>query len=226
MDAQKIADRLKTLGVAGVIRVIDSYDASRPDPNAPIPAPAHPPAAPKPAAPAAPAAGAAPAGGAAPVAAATPAPAPAPKPVEHKAPEKPKSFGDEHLWVEAKHIVPICKALRDDAQLRFEMLISISGCDYDKAAPNFSVVYHLISMTNKMRLTVRADIPKAKPEIDTVELIWPAANWHERETYDFYGIVFTGHSDLRRILLADDWAGWPMRKDYVYPTEYHGISCV
>lgn len=128
--------------------------------------------------------------------------------------------------MDAKQLVGICRVLRDDAQLQFNILVSISGCDYAKEAANFGIVYHLISTVHKHRFTIRVDVPKANAEVDTVDTIWPAANWHERETAEFYGINFKGSSDLRKLLLADDWVGYPMRKDYVYPTEYHGISCV
>ena len=145
---------------------------------------------------------------------------------EKKEGEKRGPFGDPHLHVDPGQILPLCRLLRDDPHLQFDLLISISGCDYSKQCGSFGLIYHILSTVHKHRFTVRADVPKSTPEIDTVESIWSAANWPERETYDFYGIVFRGHSDLRRILLGDDWVGWPMRKDYVFPTEYHGISCV
>ncbi len=183
MEFNQIVERLKAVRAPGVLRELNPFEATLPDPNSP-------------------------------------------PEKKHEEKDAKGPFGDMHLYVDAKDIVGLCKVLRDDPQLRFDWLVSIAGCDYAKEAKSFGIVYHLLSTVHKHRFTVRTDVPKEKPEIDTIELIWPAANWHERETYDFYGIIFKGHSDLRRILLGDDWVGWPMRKDYVYPTEYHGISCV
>jgi NADH-quinone oxidoreductase subunit C len=130
--------------------------------------------------------------------------------------------------------------LRDDSRLRFDLLNCISGVDYletdaKKVAkagfePHLEVVYHISSFAHKHRFVVKLILPRWKdnvegqlPEVPTVSHIWAAADWHERETYDMYGILFTGHPDLRRILLAEDWEGYPLRKDYEYPLEYHGI---
>jgi NADH-quinone oxidoreductase subunit C len=128
--------------------------------------------------------------------------------------------------VPAAKILDVCRVLRDDPELRFEILMCISGVDYSKDDERVAVLYHVLSVSRNMRAQIRAWIPKKDCVLDTVESIWPAANWHERETYDLMGVVFRNHSDLRRILCPEDWVGFPLRKDYEFPKEYHGISCV
>ena len=142
---------------------------------------------------------------------------------------------------EPDHLVEICRWLRDEPDLRFDLLNCISGVDYletdpKKAAkagfdPHVEVVYHLSSTVHRHRFVVKlamprwADADSGLPEVPTVSGVWATADWHERETYDMFGITFTGHPDLRRILLAEDWEGYPLRKDYEYPLEYHDIRC-
>ncbi len=111
--------------------------------------------------------------------------------------------------------------LRDNEDLSFDSLICLSGVDYKD---HFTLVYHLFSMSKRHKLVIKTDIDRNKPEIKTVERVWKGANWFEREVYDMFGIIFVGHSDLRRILLPEDWVGYPLRKDYEYPEEYHGIT--
>lgn len=134
----------------------------------------------------------------------------------------------------------ICFFLRDEPELQFDMLHCISGVDYfepdaKKAAaaqwqPHVEVLYHLSSLACRHRLVLKACLPRWKdgvegqlPEIPTVNCVWRTADWHEREVFDLMGIRFTGHPDLRRILLSEDWVGHPLRKDYQPPLEYHGI---
>jgi NADH-quinone oxidoreductase subunit C len=147
---------------------------------------------------------------------------------------------DPFVVVEAANLPEVCLFLRDDPRLQFDLLNCITGTDYfepDKAKapkfgfdPHLEVVYHLSSFVKKHRFVVKVILPRWKedvegklPEVPSVVAIWPAADWHERETYDLCGVRFTGHPDLRRILLADDWEGHPLRKDYIFPLEYHGI---
>lgn len=111
--------------------------------------------------------------------------------------------------------------LRDDPDLRFDFLQLITGIDYPV---NFTVVYHLYSYAMRHAIAVKAELPRDNPTIRSVAELWPAADWHERETFDLMGIIFEGHPNLRRILLPEDWEGHPLRKDYVQPEEYHGIS--
>src|SRR6267378_3661108 len=147
---------------------------------------------------------------------------------------------DPFVVVDAKDLPEVCTYLRDESSLRFELLNCISGVDYleldpKKVAkagfePHTEVVYHLQSFTHKHRFVLKLMLPRWKddkpgelPEIPSIVSIWPTADWHEREVYDLSGIWFTGHPDLRRILLSEDWVGHPLRKDYKFPLEYHGI---
>lgn len=147
---------------------------------------------------------------------------------------------DPYVVVAPEDLVDVCRFLRDDPDLRFEILNCISGVDYcepdpkkaPKAGfePHMEVVYHLSSFAHRHRFVLKLMLPRWKddvegrlPEVPSVTSIWPAAEWHEREVYDLSGIWFTGHPDLRRILLAEDWVGHPLRKDYEFPLEYHGI---
>lgn len=113
------------------------------------------------------------------------------------------------------------RELRAHPDLEFDFLGSISGVDLKDT---IAVVYHLFSFTQKQSVTVKVFLDRGNPEVDTVTDIWPAANWHEREAFDLVGVRFKGHPDLRRILLAEDWKGHPLLKDYTFPDEYHGIS--
>jgi NADH-quinone oxidoreductase subunit C len=129
--------------------------------------------------------------------------------------------GDPYAVIPAAAIVDVCKYLRDDPELRFELCSSISGTD---DTVDFWVVYHLYSVAKNHRavLKVKAE-PRDNPSVPSVVGVWKAADWHEREAFDMYGIVFEGHPDLRRILLPEDWPGYPLRKDYEFPDEYQGI---
>src|SRR5262245_3002513 len=147
---------------------------------------------------------------------------------------------DPFVVVEPADLVEACRFLRDDPRLRFDLLNCVSGVDYlepdpkkaPKAGfdPHLEVVYHLSSMKHKHRFVVKLLLPRWKgdkpgglPEVPSVTSLWRTADWHERETYDLCGVWFTGHPDLKRILLAEDWEGHPLRKDYEFPLEYHGI---
>jgi NADH-quinone oxidoreductase subunit C len=147
---------------------------------------------------------------------------------------------DPFIVVAPAELVEVCEFLRHDPNLSFDVLCNISGVDYlepdpkkaPKAGfePHFEVVYHLQSFTHKHRFTVKVSLPRWKgdkagelPEVPTVTGIWRVADWHEREVYDLCGVMFAGHPDLRRILLSEDWEGHPLRKDYEFPLEYHGI---
>ncbi len=150
---------------------------------------------------------------------------------------------DASVTLDPTRLVDVCTFLRDDSRLRFDFLNNISGVDYlepdaKKAAKagyetHLEVVYHLSSTAHPgRRFAFKIVLPRwannqpgELPEIPTVSGVWPTADWHEREVYDLVGIRFAGHPDLRRILLADDWVGHPLRKDYEFPLEYHGIRC-
>ncbi|HYS26297.1 MAG TPA: NADH-quinone oxidoreductase subunit C [Vicinamibacterales bacterium] len=120
------------------------------------------------------------------------------------------------VYVPAASLVETCRALHDTPSLRFNVLLEVTAADYLPREPRFEVVYHLLSIPNRQRLRMKVRV--GSNEIDgvvpTVQSIWPAAGWPEREVWDMFGIVFAGHGDLRRLLMPDDWDGHPARKDY------------
>ncbi len=147
---------------------------------------------------------------------------------------------DPFIVVDPSDLVEVVRHLRDEPTLAFDLLHNISGVDYlepdpKKAAkagfePHLEVVYHLQSFQHRHRLVVKVLLPRWKndqkgqlPEVPTLTSLYGSANWHEREVYDLVGVIFVGHPDLTRILLAEDWEGHPLRKDYEFPLEYHGI---
>ena len=118
-------------------------------------------------------------------------------------------------------VAAFCKA---DPDLALDNLTCLSAVDYPKAdPPRIEVVYHLWSYRHLHRFVLKVHLPREDPRVPTVEGVWGVANWHEREAYDLLGVVFEGHSDLRRILLPDDWTGHPLRKDWVDPEFYNGM---
>lgn len=112
--------------------------------------------------------------------------------------------------------------LRDTPELQFDYLMCLSGVDNNDGT--LSTVYHLYSMIHKHRLVLKAIVNKDNPQTQSVESVWKAANWHERESYDLLGIIYTEHPDLRRILCPYDWEGYPLRKDYKLPEFYNGMK--
>jgi NADH-quinone oxidoreductase subunit C len=131
---------------------------------------------------------------------------------------------DKHprVHVDAADWLAVAQFLRTDPRLQLDWLQCHSGVDY-VADGKMCVVHDLWSYDLRHGLAVKVYCPRADPHVPSVVRFWPAADWHEREAYDMFGIVFDGHPDLRRILCADDWEGFPLRKDYVFPREYHGI---
>lgn len=128
----------------------------------------------------------------------------------------PRIHLDAADWREAAEF------LRRDPELQFDWLRCLSGVDY-AADDSLCCVYDLWSFDRRHAFGVKVYCRRAEPRVPSVADLWPAADWQEREAYDLFGIVFDGHPDLRRILCADDWEGHPLRKDYVFPREYHGI---
>jgi NADH-quinone oxidoreductase subunit C len=125
-----------------------------------------------------------------------------------------KTFRDEiSVTVQKKDIFEICKFLYSDPDLQYQMLIDLCGVDFFPEQPRFEVVYLLYSMKNKERLRLKAKVGDSE-SVSSVEAIWKAADWLEREVYDLFGIPFDNHPDLRRILLWDGYEGHPLRKDY------------
>jgi NADH-quinone oxidoreductase subunit C len=131
---------------------------------------------------------------------------------------------DKHprIHVDAGDWRAVAEFLLREPQLKLDWLQNLSGVDY-AADDKMCVVYDLWSFDLRHSFAVKVYCPRDNPHIPSVADLWRAADWHEREAYDMYGIVFDGHPDLRRILCADDWEGFPLRKDYVFPREYHGI---
>ncbi len=126
------------------------------------------------------------------------------------------------LVVERDQLVPVCTFLRDDPNFSFNFLAVLTAVDHWPKEPRFTVVYQLYSVVKNVFLGLRVRLPGDDPRISTIEAIYPNANWHEREIYDMFGIFFEGHSDLRRILMAQDWEGHPLRKDY--PLGYEEVQ--
>ena len=117
------------------------------------------------------------------------------------------------IYVPGDALVPTCRALAEHPALRFNVIIEITAADYFPRQPRYEVVYHLMSTANRARLRLKVRVP-AGGTLPTVQQVWPGAGWPEREVWDMFGIVFTGHPDLRRLLMPEDWEGHPMRKDY------------
>ena len=130
---------------------------------------------------------------------------------------------DPFIVIQPDALVETCQFLHDDADLAFDCLSNMSGVDYFKE-DKIQVVQHLYSYAYRHQIVIKIDVPRADPSMPSVENVWKAANWLEREIYDLLGVVFSGHSDLRRLLMPEDWIGHPLRKDFVEPEEYHGIS--
>lgn len=126
-------------------------------------------------------------------------------------------FGIESLQVAPEGLLELCARIREAG---FTMCLDVGGVDYLPREPRFEVVYHFLALRgdgrleHPRRLQVRVPVPEERPEVSSIAHLWPSANWAEREVYDLFGIRFTGHPDLRRILMPDDWEGHPLRKDY------------
>ncbi|GIG36052.1 NADH-quinone oxidoreductase subunit C [Cellulomonas pakistanensis] len=136
--------------------------------------------------------------------------------------------GELTLNVAREHLVEVARHLRDDQDLRFELSLGVSGVHYPHdAGRELHAVYHLVSVTHGRRLRLEVAAPEGDPTIPSTVGVYPANDWHERETWDFFGLVFTGRTDLARIEMPDDWPGHPQRKDYPLggiPVEYKGAT--
>lgn len=108
----------------------------------------------------------------------------------------------------------LAEFLKNDPELDFNFLMDVTAVDYWKRKPRFELVYHFLSLRHRNRLRVKTPVGEPDPEASTLSDLWVAANWYEREVYDMYGIRFTGHPDLRRILMYPEFEGHPLRKDY------------
>jgi len=134
--------------------------------------------------------------------------------------------GEITFHVRREDLVVVAQMLRDDPRLRFELCSGVSGVNYpDDTGRELHAVYHLLSMTHNRRIRLEVSAPDADPHIPSIVGVYPTNDWHERETFDMFGIVFDGHPALTRILMPDDWPGHPQRKDYPLggiPVEYKG----
>jgi NADH-quinone oxidoreductase subunit C len=131
------------------------------------------------------------------------------------------------LHIKAERIAEVAQIMRDDESLRFELCSSVSGVDYlNSDTRRLHVVYQLTSMTYRRRVRLEVAVAVGTP-VPSVTSVYPTADWQERETYDMFGVVFTGHPNLTRVLMPDDWEGHPQRKDYPLggvPVEYKGAE--
>ncbi|HWM59467.1 MAG TPA: NADH-quinone oxidoreductase subunit C [Pseudonocardia sp.] len=136
--------------------------------------------------------------------------------------------GEITFYVQRERILELCRTLRDDPGLRFELCSSVSGVDYGAdVEQRLHVVYHLLSMTYRRRIRLEVALDIDDPRLPSVVEVYPTADWHERETWDMFGVIFDGHPALTRILMPDDWDGHPQRKDYPLggiPVEYKGAE--
>lgn len=136
--------------------------------------------------------------------------------------------GEITYYVHREHLVALCRTLRDDPALRFELCSSVSGVDYGTGvAQRLHAVYHLTSMTYRRRIRLEVALDVDDAHLPSVVAVYPTADWHEREAWDMFGIIFDGHPALTRILMPDDWDGHPQRKDYPLggiPVEYKGAE--
>jgi NADH-quinone oxidoreductase subunit C len=125
-----------------------------------------------------------------------------------------EAHGELTMLVSREQIVDICRFLKDDPALRYDLLMDVAGVDYLGREPRFEVVYHLYSIAHNRRLRLKVRLFESDLVVPSVTSVWSTANWHERETFDMLGIRFSGHPDLRRIYMPDDYPGHPLRKDF------------
>ncbi|MBM4174607.1 MAG: NADH-quinone oxidoreductase subunit C [Ignavibacteria bacterium] len=151
--------------------------------------------------------------------------------------ELKENISEQILIVPASILKEACYFLKDDERLSFDSLMNLSGVDladgekktfedgsFEYVGGNLASVYHLHSINRDHKLTLKVIVPKDNPRIPTVEKIWRTADYHEREAFDLFGIVYEGHHNLIRILLPYDWEGYPLRKDYKVPEFYQGMK--
>lgn len=128
------------------------------------------------------------------------------------------------ILIPASDLVTVCTELHRNPQTYFDMLSCVTGIDNGVQANTMEVVYNLYSIPFNTSLMLKVVLPRENPVVDSVTSIWRTADWHEREIFDLLGIRFTGHPDLRRILLPADWEGFPLRKDYQHQEYYRNIK--
>lgn len=151
--------------------------------------------------------------------------------------ELKENIGGDIIQVPAEILEELAFFLRDDERLSFDSLMNLSGLDladgekkkledgsFEIIGGHLAAVYHVYSFKHNHKLTLKVLVPRENPVIPTVERVWRAADWFEREAYDLLGIIFEGHHNLKRILLPDDWEGHPLRKDYKVQEFYQGMK--
>ena len=129
------------------------------------------------------------------------------------------AFGDLTVRAEAKDVVRVATFLRDDPRCQFWCIIDITAVDWPSRENRFDVVYHFLSPKQNLRVRIKIETDEVTP-VPSITGAFPGADWFEREIYDLYGVLFTGHPDLRRILMWDEFEDHPMRKDYVQPDDF------
>jgi len=122
--------------------------------------------------------------------------------------------GELTIKIDKKHIVEISKFLKSDPELEFKLCSDVTAVDWATRKNRFTVVYNIFSLKHSFRLRLKVDVDESDCSIDTVSTIWQAANWHERETFDMYGIKFNNHPDLRRMYMPEEFEYYPLRKDF------------
>jgi NADH-quinone oxidoreductase subunit C len=125
-------------------------------------------------------------------------------------------FDREEMTIDVNrdHIREACALLKEDSGCPFNYLSDVTCVDWYPSEPRFEVIYHLLSIPNKERVRLKVRLNSASPTVESITSIWPGANYFEREVFDLFGVRFTGHPYLRRILMPEDWEGHPLRKDY------------
>jgi NADH-quinone oxidoreductase subunit C len=118
------------------------------------------------------------------------------------------------VWIDKSLIREACAILRDSTDCPFDYLCDVTAVDWFPSQPRFEVVYHLLSLAKKERVRLKARLDNESPVLESVTSVWPSANYFEREVFDLFGIRFTGHPRLERLLMPDNWEGHPLRKDY------------
>jgi NADH-quinone oxidoreductase subunit C len=128
------------------------------------------------------------------------------------------------IRIAPEDLLPVCKELYSNSRCYFDMLSCVTGIDNGPETNTMEVAYNLYSIPFNNHLMIKVTLPRDKPQVETLSAIWKTADWHEREAFDLYGIIFLNHPDLRRILLPADWEGHPLRKDYKHQEYYRNIK--
>jgi NADH-quinone oxidoreductase subunit C len=148
-----------------------------------------------------------------------------PRPPDPKDKKDKGRAGDPYVLADPQKLPALLEAARDDERLKLEMVVDLTATDPGKDDPNLWVGVQLLSLAHRHRLAIKCHLPKATPVLPSSARVHRSCQWHERECAEMFGITFLDHPDPRHILLPDDWVGFPLRKDYEFPEEYHGISC-